>query len=158
MNGNTRSFLKQVTFLAAAAALASAATWATSAEIIVVAATSPSTATTGPAAVQDLGRMQVEATYDATVQRELLRHARHPDRFQASPRKLNGKVDVDLEINGDGSLGKAAIAQSSNSNALDGAALRAVQRARFLPVPADAERNGQPRRYFVTFDYRYADD
>jgi len=122
-----------------------------------ITAASPSRAVTDGAAVQDLGRMKVEADYDADVRRELLRHARHPDKFQASPRKLNGKVDVDLEINGDGSLKSAAISQSSRSNALDGAALRTVERARFSPIPPGTQPDGLTRRYYVTFDYRYGD-
>lgn len=156
MERTTRSARQQLFHLAAAVALASAPTWACAADIIV-AAVSPPQAVAGADPVQDLGRIKVEAAYDASVRSELLRHARHPDKFQASPRKLNGQVDVDLEINSDGSLNKAAISQSSRSNALDGAALRVVERARFLPIPADAAREGLPRRYFVTFDYRYGD-
>ena len=38
---------------------------------------------------------------------------------------------------------------ASPSNALNGAALRTVQRARFQPAA------GEARRYVVTFDYRY---
>lgn len=142
------------TFGVAAAVLAFVATWATAADINVAAA-APVDLAADPASVQELGRLQVEASYDASVRRELLRHARHPDKLRASPRKLNGKVDLDLEINNDGSLSKVAIAGSSQSNALDGAALRVVERARFMPVPVEVEREGAPRRYFVTFDYRY---
>jgi TonB family protein len=156
MNKCTRSFPSEIFRLVAAAALASAATWATAGDV-TLAAISPSSAAADPGAVQDLGRIDVGADYDAQVLRTLLRHARHPDKFQASPRKLNGKVDVDFEVNPDGSLKQAVIAQSSHSNALDGAALRVVERARFLPVPAEAQPDGRPRRYFVTFDYRYDD-
>jgi TonB family protein len=105
--------------------------------------------------VQDLGRIEAAASYDATVWRELARNARHPDRGSASPRKLNGVVDVAFEVARDGSPVQASIARSSLSNALDGAALRTVQRARFQPHPADAQSQGAPRRYLVTFDYQY---
>lgn len=152
MDKTTRS-LKQAFRLAAAAALASA-TWASAADI-TLAAVSPSKEPSNPASVQDLGRIDVAASYDAQVRRELTRHARHPDKSKASPRKLNGKVDIDFEVNPDGSLKQAAITQSSSSNALDGAALRAVERARFQPVPLGAQPDGSARRYLVTFDYRY---
>ena len=124
---------------------------AAAAEIRLAAiATSPATEY-----VQDLGRIEAAASYDATVWRELARHARHPDRGAASPRRLAGKVDVEFEVARDGSTTQAAIASSSRSNALDGAAMRTVQRARFQPQPADAQSRDMPRRYLVTFDYRY---
>jgi periplasmic protein TonB len=105
--------------------------------------------------VQELGRIEAAAGYDATVWRELTRHARHPDQGSASPRRLNGKVDVAFEVARDGSPLQAAIAQSSLSNALDGAALRTVLRARFPALPLDAQSADVPRRYVVTFDYQY---
>jgi TonB family protein len=145
--------LKQAFRLAAATALASA-TWASAADI-TLAAVSPSRGPADAASVQDLGRIDVAAGYDAQVRGELIRHARHPDKFQASPRKLNGRVDIDFEVNRDGSVKQAAITRSSDSNALDGASLRALERARFLPIPAEAQADGLPRRYMVTFDYRY---
>jgi TonB family protein len=104
--------------------------------------------------VQELGRIEAAASYDATVWRQLARQARHPDRGSASPRRLNGTVDVAFEVAPDGSPKQAAIARSSLSNALDGAALRSVERARFQPTPPSAQGE-LPRRYLVTFDYRY---
>lgn len=76
-------------------------------------------------------------------------------RGSASSRRLNGQVDVAFEVARDGSPMKAAIAQSSLSHALDGAALRSVKRARFQPVPADGQVHDATRRYLVTFDYPY---
>ena len=151
MRKTTRS-LEQNLRLAAAAAFASAATWAGAADVTLA---SLSGGAGSPEAVQEMGRIDVGAAYDAQVKRELVRHARHPDAYRASPRKLNGKVDVDFEVNPDGSLKQAAVVQSSRSNALDGAALRTVELATFQPIPAHAQTDALPRRYSVTFDYRY---
>ena len=105
-------------------------------------------------AVQDLGRIDAVAGYDAHVWRELARRARHPDLGSESPRHWAGKVDVDFVVAPDGSVSEAAVTRSSNAYALDGNAIRTVQRMRFKPVPAGAYGDGDPRRYLVTFDYR----
>jgi TonB family protein len=131
---------------------------ASAAASITLAAAMPSGSPADAPGVKDLGRIHAARGYDTGVLRELARYARHPDQFQASPRRLNGKVDIEFVVNRDGSLGEAAITQSSRSNALDGAALRVVERARFLPLPADVQPDGLPRRYVVTFDYRYPAD
>ena len=146
----TRS-LKTVVRLAAAAAFASAATWAGAVEVTLASLSAVGSAGT----VQDMGRIDVGAAYDAEVKQALVRHARHPDASRSSPRRLNGKVDVDFEVNPDGSLKHAEVVQSSRSNALDGAALRTVQLARFQPMPAQPQHDAEPRRYSVRFDYRY---
>jgi TonB family protein len=154
MSTVTRSFAQHTFHLAAAAALATAATWASAAEI-TLAAVSPPQPAPGASVVQDLGRIEAAAGYDARVRAELVRHARYPADSQAGLRRLSGKVDVDFEVNPDGSLKQAAVARSSDSHALDGAALKSVGRARFSPIPAGTQADGQARRYFVTFDYRY---
>lgn len=118
-----------LSLLAAAASLACTPSWAST-------------------SVQDMGRIEATAAHDATVWTAVARHARHPDLGSASPRRLNGKVDVAFEVAADGSLAQAEVVQSSRSNALDGAALRAIQRARFHP-------GSQAGRYLVTFDYQY---
>ena len=141
---------KSIRSLAVAVALSSLSFGAAAAEIRLAAITPASSGEH----VQELGRIEAAAGYDATVWRELARRARHPDHGSASPRRLNGQVDVSFEVSGNGLPQQAAIARSSLSNALDGAALRTVLRSRFAPLPGDAQ-SGTVRQYVVTFDYQY---
>ena len=141
---------KPIRSLAVAAALSSLSFGAAAAEVRLAAITPSSSGEH----VQDLGRIEADAGYDATVWRELARRARHPDQGSASPRRLNGQVDVAFTVARDGSPQQAAIARSSLSNALDGAALRTVLRSRFAALPADAQSEAV-RQYVVTFDYQY---
>ena len=146
MNQSIRSLAPQFSLLAAAAVLACMPTRSVAADVTLAAVTASQWAAEAP--VQDLGRIETSG-HAATVRRELARHARHPDAGSASPRRLSGTVDVAFEVGANGKAEEAAIVGSSRSNALDGATLRAVQRARFQPS------SGEARRYVVTFDYRY---
>lgn len=145
MNQSIRSLAQSTSFLAVAAALAAMPS-PSSAAGVTLAAAAPSHWAGDQ--VQDLGRIEASG-HAAAVRRELARHARHPDSGSASPRRLNGTVEVAFQVSPNGTAEQAVIAGSSQSNALDGAALRTVQRARFPST------SGAARRYVVTFDYRY---
>lgn len=147
MNQSIRSLAQSLSFLAVAAALAVTPTPSSAADVTLLAVTAPQW--TAEPSVQDMGRIEAASGHAAAVWRELARHARHPDAGSASPRRLNGTVDVAFEVNGDGLPGQAEIAGSSQAYALEGAALRTVRRARFPST------GGEARRYVVTFDYRY---
>ena len=149
---NRVGFARCISRLAIASALCVAPAWAGAAGLVVAAVTPSQTSADRP--VKDLGRIDAVAGYDAGVWRALALRARHPDQRSECPRRWSGKVDVAFAIAPDGSVREAAIAQSSLSYALDGNAIRTVQRARFEPLPAQAHAEGSPRQYVVTFDYR----
>ena len=89
--------------------------------------TMPQTPRSNPAA---------EGGYQARARALIERNKNYPE--EALQMSMTGSVVIAYVIDRDGRLVRAEIDRSSGHSLLDQAALRAVRRARFEPMPADA--------------------
>jgi TonB family protein len=142
---------------AATAVWLSTAAHATGVELVALAtsANGTSTARTNAGPEQTLASIHVESGYDAAMRGELLLAVRYPNRIEARREKLQGKVAVEFEVDRQGALKDASIAESSRSRMLDAAALASLHWAKFAPFPAALAPGESSRRYRATFDYRF---
>ena len=150
--------------LALAAALVASAWIApalagTDVELVALAATAPAAHPAAGRSIQEtLPTIEVQGSYDALTRRQLLAVARYPNNPDARQQQLRGKVAVEFELDRQGGLRDATIAQSSQSRILDAAALASVHWAKYAPFPSDLAASESARRYRVTFDYRFGNE
>ena len=134
----TTRILKSVAALAASVLLSTGA-MATGVELIALVVPANADANRLHSPEQSLATINVQSGFDAGTRRQ----------------RLHGTVAVEFEIDRQGLLQDAGIAQSSRSRILDAAALKSVHWAKYQAIPAELAPGETGRRYRVTFDYRF---
>lgn len=133
----------------------------TGVELVALAAPVPAPtahSVAGRSIQETLPTIEVQGSYDALTRRQLLAVARYPNNADARLQQLRGKVAVEFELDRQGGLRDATVAQSSKSRILDAAALASVHWANYAPFPPELAASESARRYRVTFDYRFGNE
>lgn len=150
----TTRILKSLAALAASMLFSTAAN-ATGVELIALVVPANADANRLHSPEQSLATINVQSSFDAGTHRQLAMVARYPNNSDARRQRLHGAVSVEFEIDRQGVLQDAGIAQSSRSRILDAAALKSVHWAKYQAIPAELAPGETGRRYRVTFDYRF---
>ena len=141
--------------LLAAAALLFAALPGAATELIVLASAPQSSAAPSPSVEQELATIQVRSNYAANVRADLDAAARYPAALNSTGVHPEGKVAVLFQLDRQGNVLSADVAESSRSNILDRAALSNVRHAKFQAIPAGFDTGDDSAKFIVTYDFRF---